>query len=89
MVSGFVAALAAFIPLGKLADATSIGTLFAFLLVNIAVLLLRRRQPDRPRSFRVPLSPVTPVLGVVCCGCCCSASTARPGWCSALDGRAR
>jgi APA family basic amino acid/polyamine antiporter len=68
VVSAFVAALAAFIPLGKLADATSIGTLFAFLLVNIAVLLLRRRQPDRPRSFRVPLSPVTPLLGVLCCG---------------------
>jgi APA family basic amino acid/polyamine antiporter len=68
VVSAFVAVLAAFIPLGKLADATSIGTLFAFLLVNIAVLLLRRRQPDRPRSFRVPLSPVTPLLGVLCCG---------------------
>ena len=67
VVSGFVAALAAFIPLGKLADATSIGTLFAFVLVNIAVLLLRRRQPERPRSFRVPFSPVTPMLGVLCC----------------------
>ena len=68
VVSLFVAALAAFIPLGKLADATSIGTLFAFALVNIAVLLLRRRQPDRPRTFRVPFAPVTPILGVVCCG---------------------
>ena len=68
VVSLFVAALAAFIPLGKLADATSIGTLFAFALVNVAVLLLRRRQPDRPRTFRVPFAPVTPILGVVCCG---------------------
>ncbi|MER7859333.1 amino acid permease [Amycolatopsis japonica] len=68
VVSGFVAALAAFIPLGKLADATSIGTLFAFGLVNVAVLLLRRRQPEAPRSFRVPFSPVTPALGVLCCG---------------------
>lgn len=68
VVSLFVAALAAFIPLGKLADATSIGTLFAFGLVNVAVLILRRRQPERPRSFRVPFSPVTPILGVLCCG---------------------
>ena len=67
VVSLFVAALAAFIPLGKLADATSIGTLFAFGLVNVAVLILRRRQPERPRTFRVPFSPVTPILGVACC----------------------
>ncbi|MFD2493543.1 amino acid permease [Amycolatopsis jiangsuensis] len=67
VVSGFVAVLAAFVPLGKLADATSIGTLFAFGLVNIAVLLLRRRRPEAPRTFRVPFSPVTPILGVACC----------------------
>lgn len=68
VVSLFVGVLAAFVPLGKLADATSIGTLFAFGLVNIAVLLLRRRRPDLPRTFRAPFSPVTPVLGVLCCG---------------------
>ncbi|MFI6024601.1 amino acid permease [Amycolatopsis magusensis] len=68
VVSGFVAVLAAFIPLGNLADATSIGTLFAFGLVNVAVLVLRRRRPDLPRTFRVPLAPVTPLLGVLCCG---------------------
>jgi APA family basic amino acid/polyamine antiporter len=67
VVSGFVAVLAAFIPLGKLADATSIGTLFAFGLVNIAVLILRKRRPGDARSFRVPFSPVTPILGVLCC----------------------
>ncbi|MBP2181287.1 amino acid permease [Amycolatopsis magusensis] len=68
VVSGFVAVLAAFVPLGNLADATSIGTLFAFGLVNVAVLVLRRRRPDLPRTFRVPLAPVTPLLGVLCCG---------------------
>ncbi|MGW4487911.1 amino acid permease [Amycolatopsis sp. NPDC004368] len=67
VVSAFVAVLAAFVPLGKLADATSIGTLFAFGLVNIAVLVLRRRRPDDPRTFRVPFSPLTPILGVLCC----------------------
>ncbi|MFD6531949.1 amino acid permease [Streptomyces sp. NPDC060184] len=67
IVSTFIAVLAALVPLGSLADATSIGTLFAFGLVNVAVVLLRRRNPDAPRSFRVPLSPVVPVLGVICC----------------------
>ncbi|MFI5613782.1 amino acid permease [Amycolatopsis sp. NPDC051903] len=68
VVSGFVAVLAAFVPLGKLADATSIGTLFAFALVNVAVLVLRKRRPGDRRTFRVPFSPVTPLLGVLCCG---------------------
>ncbi|WP_369259811.1 amino acid permease [Streptomyces sp. R35] len=67
IVSGFIAVLAALVPLGALADATSIGTLFAFMLVNLAVILLRRRSPDAPRSFRVPFSPVTPILGVGFC----------------------
>ncbi|GGN53302.1 amino acid permease [Streptomyces albiflavescens] len=67
IVSGFIAVLAALVPLGALADATSIGTLFAFMLVNLAVILLRRRSPGAPRSFRVPFSPVTPILGVGFC----------------------
>ncbi|MCT9077248.1 amino acid permease [Streptomyces fulvoviolaceus] len=68
IVSSFIAILAALVPLGSLADATSIGTLFAFMLVNLAVVLLRRRNPEAPRSFRVPFSPVTPILGVLFCG---------------------
>lgn len=67
LVSLFIAVLAALVPLGSLADATSIGTLFAFGLVNVAVIVLRRRSPDMPRSFRVPFSPVTPLLGVAFC----------------------
>ncbi|KOV82320.1 amino acid permease [Nocardia sp. NRRL S-836] len=67
VVGLFIAVLAALVPLGSLADATSIGTLFAFGLVNIAVIILRRTEPDRPRSFRVPLSPVTPLLGLAFC----------------------
>ena len=67
IVATFVGLLAAFVPLGRLADATSIGTLFAFGLVNIAVMVLRRSRPDLPRSFRTPLFPVTPVLGIAFC----------------------
>ncbi|MFD0358516.1 amino acid permease [Streptomyces sp. NPDC127110] len=68
IVSLFCGVLAAFIPLGKLADATSIGTLFAFGLVNVAVIILRRTRPDMPRTFKVALFPVTPILGALACG---------------------
>nr|WP_218909052.1 amino acid permease [Nocardiopsis sinuspersici] len=67
ITSLLIAVLAAVVPLGPLADATAIGTLFAFALVNVAVLVLRRTRPDLPRAFRVPGSPVTPVLGVLAC----------------------
>lgn len=67
ITSVFIALLAAFIPLGPLADATAIGTLFAFALVNVAVLVLRRSRPDLKRAFRMPGAPVTPVLGVLAC----------------------
>jgi basic amino acid/polyamine antiporter, APA family len=46
---------------------TNIGTLFAFVLVAIGVIVLRYREPDRPRPFRVPGSPITPILAVVSC----------------------
>ncbi|MEV7419764.1 amino acid permease [Streptomyces sp. NPDC089919] len=68
IVSLFCGALAAFIPLGELANATSIGTLFAFALVNVAVIILRRTRPDMPRTFKVALFPVTPILGFIACG---------------------
>ncbi|MFG3285622.1 amino acid permease [Streptomyces sp. NPDC048111] len=68
VVSLFCGVLAAAVPLGKLADATSIGTLFAFALVNVAVIILRRTRPDMPRTFRVPLGWVVPILGFVSCG---------------------
>lgn len=67
IVSLFCGALAALIPLGKLVDATSIGTLFAFALVNIAVIVLRYRRPELERTFRVPFGPVLPVLGFLFC----------------------
>jgi APA family basic amino acid/polyamine antiporter len=67
IVGALIALLAGLVPLGELANATSIGTLFAFALVNVGVVLLRRRRPDLSRSFRTPLFPLTPVLGVLFC----------------------
>ncbi|MBG0817323.1 amino acid permease [Planomonospora sp. ID82291] len=67
IVSLFVSVLAGLIPLGQLAEATSIGTLFAFALVNVGVLVLRRTRPELPRSFRAPFSPLTPLLGAGFC----------------------
>jgi basic amino acid/polyamine antiporter, APA family len=60
--------LAAFVPLEKLADLVSIGTLTAFTVVSIGVIILRVRQPDLPRGFKVPGYPVTPALSVLACG---------------------
>ena len=66
-MTGVVVILAALVPLSALANATSIGTLFAFILVNAGVIILRRTKPDLPRSFRTPWYPVTPILGMLCC----------------------
>jgi basic amino acid/polyamine antiporter, APA family len=62
IVGIFVGALAGFVPLGVLIDLTSMGTLVAFTVVSIGVIILRRTQPDLPRGFRVPGYPVTPIL---------------------------
>jgi len=65
--AGVVVVLAAFVPLSTLADLVSIGTLFAFVLVSVAVPVLRRTRPDLPRRFRVPWSPVLPVVSALAC----------------------
>ncbi|MGI9002928.1 MAG: amino acid permease [Pseudonocardia sp.] len=62
-----VAILAGFIPLTELAELVNIGTLFAFVLVSVAVVVLRRTQPDLRRSFRTPLVPLVPILAVLSC----------------------
>nr|WP_245717505.1 amino acid permease [Nocardia jejuensis] len=66
VVGGVVAVLSALIPLGELVNATNIGTLVSFGLVNVGVLVLRRTKPDLPRTFRT-LVPLVPVLGVGMC----------------------
>jgi basic amino acid/polyamine antiporter, APA family len=62
-----VMVLAGFVSLSTLADLVSIGTLFAFVLVSIAVPVLRRTKPDLERRFRVPWSPVVPILSALAC----------------------
>jgi len=68
VVAIVVSVLAGFIPLDYLADMVSIGTLVAFIVVSVGVILLRVREPDLPRGFRVPGYPVTPVLSILACG---------------------
>jgi APA family basic amino acid/polyamine antiporter len=62
-----VAIVAAFTNIDEMVDLTNIGTLFAFVLVCFGVIILRVKEPDRPRTFRVPFSPVFPLLGVAAC----------------------
>ena len=62
-----IAIMAALIPLHELAELVNIGTLFAFLLVNIGVIVLRRTEPDMERPFRVPFVPVFPLIGAALC----------------------
>lgn len=63
----FVSLFAAFVPASVVGEMVSIGTLFAFILVCIGVWVLRVKQPDAPRTFRVPLVPLIPILGVLTC----------------------
>jgi basic amino acid/polyamine antiporter, APA family len=71
-ISTWIAGLVVGIPagiwdIGTFADLANIGTLFAFIIVSAGVITLRRSQPDRPRSFRVPGSPYLPLLSIVSC----------------------
>jgi APA family basic amino acid/polyamine antiporter len=59
-----IAILAALVPLSEIVKLVNIGTLFAFILVNIGVIVLRYTRPEMPRPFKVPLSPVLPILGI-------------------------
>jgi APA family basic amino acid/polyamine antiporter len=68
IVAVATALLAAVVPLDKLADMVSIGTLTAFIVVSAGVIILRVRQPDLPRAFKVPGYPVTPILSILACG---------------------
>jgi basic amino acid/polyamine antiporter, APA family len=71
--STWIAGFAVGIPSGifavsDAADLSNIGTLFAFVLVSLGVIVLRRTQPDRPRVFKVPLVPWFPLISIILCG---------------------
>jgi APA family basic amino acid/polyamine antiporter len=63
----FVAALAGLLPIDALLHLTNIGTLFAFVIVCSAVLLMRKIEPDAPRPFRCPFVPIIPLAGIASC----------------------
>jgi basic amino acid/polyamine antiporter, APA family len=67
LIGTFVCLLTGFLPLGFLLHLTNIGTLFAFVVVCAAVLIMRRKYPDTPRPFRCPWVPVVPILGILAC----------------------
>jgi len=62
-----IAIIAALVPLQEIVELVNIGTLFAFVLVNVGVIVLRYIQPDMPRPFRVPFVPVFPIIGALLC----------------------
>jgi basic amino acid/polyamine antiporter, APA family len=63
----FVSLFAAFVPARVVGEMTSIGTLFAFILVCIGVMVMRKTNPDVPRAFKTPLVPLVPILGIFTC----------------------
>ncbi len=71
-ISTWIAGLVVGIPAGiwdidTFAELSNIGTLFAFIVVSAAVIVLRKKQPERPRGFRTPLVPLVPLLSIACC----------------------
>ena len=63
----FVGSFAAFANIAEVVELTNIGTLFAFVLVSAGVIVLRKVEPDRPRPFRAPWVPLTPILAILSC----------------------
>ena len=67
LVGVFVCIMAGLLPLDFLLHLTNIGTLFAFVIVCAAVLIMRKKYPDAERPFRCPMVPLVPILGILCC----------------------
>ena len=63
----FVSLFAGFVPVSDLGHMVSIGTLLAFVLVCVGVMVMRKKMPDAPRSFRTPFVPFVPIAGIVIC----------------------
>ncbi|HUD99171.1 MAG TPA: amino acid permease [Bryobacteraceae bacterium] len=67
-IAGFLVGIPAGIwDIDTFAELSNIGTLFAFALVSAGVIVLRKKQPDRPRAFRVPMVPLFPLISIACC----------------------
>ncbi len=67
LLGTFIALFAGFVPIAVVGEMTSIGTLLAFVMVCLGVLILRRTDPDAPRPFRTPWVPLVPILGILVC----------------------
>jgi APA family basic amino acid/polyamine antiporter len=65
ITGGIVAVIAGLVPITMRGQLVSIGTLFAFVIVSIGVIVLRKTKPDLPRPFKVPFSPVVPILSAL------------------------
>jgi APA family basic amino acid/polyamine antiporter len=65
LFAGFVGLFSAFAPISLVGEMTSIGTLLAFVIVCVAILVMRRSQPDLRRPFRTPMVPLVPILGII------------------------
>ncbi|AIZ65109.1 amino acid transporter [Hymenobacter sp. DG25B] len=63
----FIALFAGFVPISVVGEMTSIGTLLAFVMVCLGILIMRKKEPDAPRGFRTPWVPLVPILGIVTC----------------------
>lgn len=62
-----VGVVSMFTSIDEMVDLTNIGTLFAFMLVCAGIIILRKREPNRPRSFKTPFVPFIPILGIISC----------------------
>ncbi|WP_311182069.1 APC family permease [Hymenobacter volaticus] len=63
----FIALFAGFVPISVVGEMTSIGTLLAFVMVCLGILIMRKKEPNAPRGFRTPWVPVVPILGILTC----------------------
>ena len=69
LITGILVAVCSSVAnINELVELTNIGTLFAFMMVAAGIIILRRKEPDRPRSFRTPFVPYVPLLAILCCG---------------------
>ena len=75
----FVGVFAGLANIDEIVQLTNIGTLFAFILVAVGILILRRTDPDRVRPFRTPLVPLVPILAVLSCGYLMASCPGKPG----------